>query len=91
MMTSRRSSLPCMMLWMRLRVSVISASTGVPWMGKKRIKCSGGGNTVMFWMRSSSVWLVRSAGRAACGYQASVDEDAAEEEALVGITELQYK
>ena len=42
-------------------------------MGKKRIKCSGGGNTVMSLMRASSVWLVRSAGRlTGFAYQASV-------------------
>ena len=39
-MTSRRSSLPCMMRWMA-RVWVISDSTGVPRMGKKRIQMFG--------------------------------------------------
>src|SRR6187402_1027449 len=66
--TSRRSSLPCMMSRMARRVRVISASTGVPWIGKKRIRCSGGGSTVMSLMRWSSVWLVLSTG---CAYQAS--------------------
>ncbi len=68
MITSRRSSSPVMMLWMVLRVCVISVSTGVLRMGKKRIKCSGGGNTLMSWMRSSSVWLVLST----VAYQASL-------------------
>ena len=61
MMTSSRSSLPFMMFWMRLRVEETRASTGVPLIGKKRIKCSGGGSTVMSLIRSSSVMLVRSA------------------------------
>ncbi len=60
MTTSRRSSVPAMMFWILRRVRVISSSTGVPLMGKKRIRCSGGGNTVMALMRASSVWLVRS-------------------------------
>ena len=68
MTTIRRSSLPAMMLWMFLRVWVISDSTGVPPIGKKRIRCSGGGNTVMSLIRSSSVWLVFSTLR----YQASL-------------------
>src|SRR3990167_2145880 len=72
MTTSRRSSLPAMMLWMLLRVWVISVSTGVPRIGKKRIRCSGGGNTVMSLMRSSSVWLVFST----LWYQASLAERA---------------
>src|SRR6187401_412773 len=42
------------------RVSVISDSTAVPLIGKNRIRCSGGGSTVMSLMRSSSVWLVFS-------------------------------
>jgi hypothetical protein len=57
-----------MMFWMFLRVSVMSRSTGVPRIGKKRIRCSGGGRTVMSLMRWSSVWLVLSTG---CGCQAS--------------------
>src|SRR5262245_28229218 len=56
-----------MMFWMVLRVSVISVSTGVARIGKKRIRCSGGGSTVMSLMRSSSVWLVLST---CCAYQA---------------------
>src|SRR4051812_45765666 len=67
--TSSRSSLPAMMFWMALRVRLMSPSTGVPRMGKKRIRCSGGGSTVMSLMRSSSVWLVLSTGFAC---QASV-------------------
>ena len=54
---------------MRLRVCLIRPSTAVPAMGKKRMRCSGGGSTVMSLMRWSSVWLVLSAGRA---YQASL-------------------
>ena len=69
MTTSSRSSLPAMMLWMFLRVPVISVSTAVPRIGKKRIRCSGGGSTVMSLMRSSSVWLVLSTG---CAYQVSL-------------------
>jgi len=61
--TSRRSSSPDMMSWMLRRVSAISRSTGVPRIGKNRIRCSGGGSTVMSLMRSSSVSLVLSAGR----------------------------
>jgi hypothetical protein len=57
-----------MMFWIFLRVSVISRSTGVPRMGKKRIRCSGGGSTVMSLMRWSSVWLVLST---CCAYQVS--------------------
>src|SRR6218665_2687150 len=57
-----------MIWWMFLRVWVISVSTGVPRIGKKRIRCSGGGNTVMSLIRSSSVWLVFSTLR----YQASL-------------------
>jgi len=71
--TSRRSSLPTMMSWMLRRVRVIRFSTLVPRMGKKRIKCSGGGNTVISLMRSSSVRLVFSTLR----YQASLEECAA--------------
>src|SRR6218665_2109414 len=57
-----------MIWWMFLRVWVISVSTGVPRIGKKRIRCSGGGTTVMSLIRSSSVWLVFSTLR----YQASL-------------------
>ncbi|MCY1370429.1 hypothetical protein D9M69_575190 [compost metagenome] len=60
MITSSRSSLPAMMLWMPRRVPVISVSIGVPRIGKKRIRCSGGGSTLMSLMRSSSVLLVFS-------------------------------
>ncbi len=49
-----------MMSWMWWRVALIRRSTGVPLIGKKRIRWSGGGNTLMALMRSSSVWLVRS-------------------------------
>ena len=59
-----------MMLWIALRVPVISDSTGVPLIGKKRIRCSGGGSTVMSLMRASSVWLVLSTWR---WTQASLD------------------
>jgi hypothetical protein len=52
------------------RVCVTSASTAVPRIGKKRIKCSGGGSTVMSLMRSSSVWLVFST----LAYQVSLAE-----------------
>jgi len=45
---------------MAWRVFSTSLSIGVPAIGKKRIKCSGGGNGVMPAMRSSSVRLVRS-------------------------------
>ena len=45
---------------MRRRVSPTSVSTGVPAIGKKRIRCSGGGSGVMSRMRWSSVSLVRS-------------------------------
>src|SRR5260221_14094416 len=38
----------------RLRVSAISCSTGVPWIGKKPIRCSGGGSGTVFSMRSAS-------------------------------------
>src|SRR5574337_1876469 len=58
--TSNRSSLPVIMRRIALRVSRIRVSAGVPRMGKKRIRCSGGGSTAMSLMRSSSVWLVRS-------------------------------
>ena len=47
-----------MMSRMRARVAPISASTGVPAIGKKRIRCSGGGNGGHVSMRSSSVRLV---------------------------------
>src|SRR4051794_6539955 len=69
--TSSRSSFAAMMLWMLRRVSVMSVSTAVPRIGKKRIRCSGGGSTVMSLMRSSSVSLVLSTG---CAYQASLLE-----------------
>src|SRR6476659_6866637 len=60
MITSRRSDLPCR-IWRSLRrVSVTSASTGVPWIGKKRIRCSGGGSGMIWSMRSSSVSEVLS-------------------------------
>ena len=49
-----------MMRRMAWRVWVMSDSVLVPRIGKKRIKWSGGGSTVMSLMRSSSVWLVRS-------------------------------
>ena len=42
------------------RVLPISCSTGVPAIGKKRIRCSGGGSGVTSLIRRSSVWLVRS-------------------------------
>ena len=58
--TSSRSSLPSMMRRTLWRVSPISFSTGVPAMGKKRIRCSGGGSGVTSSMRWSSVWLVFS-------------------------------
>ena len=60
MMTSRRSSLPAMICRMCLRVLEISVSTEVPRIGKKRIRCSGGGSGVTSRIRSSSVWLVFS-------------------------------
>ena len=44
------------------RVPAISFSTGVPWIGKKRIRFSGGGSGTMFSMRSSSVSEVLSPG-----------------------------
>ena len=69
MTSNKRSSVPAMMLWMLWRVWVISDSTGVALIGKNRIRCSGGGSTVMSLMRSSSVWLVLSTGRA---YQLSL-------------------
>ena len=48
---------------MRLRVPATSASTGVPWIGKKRIRCSGGGSSTMSTTCSSSVREVRSSRR----------------------------
>ena len=42
------------------RVLPISFSTGVPAIGKKRIRCSGGGSGVTSRMRWSSVSLVFS-------------------------------
>src|SRR5262245_32117295 len=61
--TSSRLSLPRRMSWMRLRVAATSASTGVPWIGKKRIRCSGGGSSTMSATCSSSVRDVRSSRR----------------------------
>ncbi len=58
MITSSRSSLRCMIWRTVWRVRVISFSTGVPAIGKKRIRCSGGGSGVMSRMRWSSVSLV---------------------------------
>ena len=60
MITSSRSSSPFKMRRTRSRVSPISASTGVPAIGKKRIRCSGGGSGVTSLMRWSSVRLVFS-------------------------------
>ena len=48
---------------MRPRVPATSASTGVPWIGKKRIRCSGGGSSTMSTTCSSSVRDVRSSRR----------------------------
>jgi hypothetical protein len=42
------------------RVAPICCSTGVPAIGKNRIRCSGGGKGVTSSIRRSSVWLVRS-------------------------------
>ena len=42
------------------RVSPISFSIGVPAIGKKRIRCSGGGSGVTSRILWSSVWLVFS-------------------------------
>ena len=60
MTTSRRSSSRRMMRRTRSRVVAMSDSTGVPAIGKKRIRCSGGGSGVTFSIRRSSVRLVRS-------------------------------
>ena len=60
MITSRRSSSPAMIRRIALRVPATSVSTGVPAIGKKRIRCSGGGSGVTSRMRWSSVWLVFS-------------------------------
>ena len=60
MMTSRRSSSRRMMRRIESRVVAISVSTGVPAIGKNRIRCSGGGSGVTFSIRRSSVRLVRS-------------------------------
>ena len=60
MMTSRRSSSRRMILRIASRVVPICCSTGVPAIGKKRIRCSGGGSGVTFSIRRSSVRLVRS-------------------------------
>ena len=48
---------------MRPRVPATSASTGVPWIGKKRMRCSGGGSSTMSTTCSSSVREVRSSCR----------------------------
>ena len=68
MMTSSRSSSRCMMRRIASRVAPIRASTGVPAIGKKRIRCSGGGSGVTSLMRRSSVRLVRSP----CAYAPSL-------------------
>ena len=60
MMTRRRSSSFLMMRRIDSRVAPICSSTGVPAIGKKRIRCSGGGSGVTFSIRRSSVRLVRS-------------------------------
>jgi hypothetical protein len=60
MITSKRSSSPEMMRRTLLRVVLISDSTGVSAIGKKRIRCSGGGSGVTSRMRWSSVSLVFS-------------------------------
>ena len=60
MMTSRRSSSRRMIRRIESRVVPMSVSTGVPAIGKKRIRCSGGGSGVTFSIRRSSVRLVRS-------------------------------
>ena len=49
-----------MMRRIESRVVAISDSTGVPAIGKNRIRCSGGGSGVTFSIRRSSVRLVRS-------------------------------
>jgi hypothetical protein len=58
--TSSRSSSPCRMRRTRSRVSPMRPSTGVPAIGKNRIRCSGGGSGVTSLMRWSSVRLVFS-------------------------------
>ncbi len=65
MMTSSRSDPPRRISRIPRRVSATSCSTGVPWIGKKRIRCSGGGIGTMRPMRSSSVCEVLSAVRRA--------------------------
>ena len=50
-------------LRIRLRRVGDELSTGVPWIGKNRIRCSGGGSGTMLPMRSSSVSEVLSIGR----------------------------
>jgi len=60
MTTSSWSERPRRMSRTLRRVFAISDSTGVPWIGKKRIRCSGGGSGTMFSMRSSSVREVLS-------------------------------
>src|SRR5689334_19832417 len=52
-----------MMLWMLRRVSAISRATGVPRIGKNRIRGSGGGSTLMYLLRSLSFSLVVAARR----------------------------
>ena len=54
--------MPCRISRSLRRVPAISFSTGVPWIGKKRIRFSGGGSGTMFSMRSSSVSEVLSPG-----------------------------
>ena len=49
-----------MMCLMLRRVLTTKVSTGVPLIGKKRIRCSGGGSGVTSRILSSSVWLVFS-------------------------------
>jgi hypothetical protein len=63
--------MPVMMSRTARRVCLTSFSTGVPAMGKKRIRCSGGGKGMTSWMRSSSASLVRllgTRGRASMGW-----------------------
>ena len=62
MITSRRSSLPFMMCLMFCRVVVIRVSTAVPRTGKKRSRCSGGGNGRTSLIRSSSVGPIDKTG-----------------------------
>ena len=60
MITSSRSSWRFMIRRIDSRVVPICCSTGVPAIGKKRMRCSGGGSGVTSRIRWSSVWLVRS-------------------------------